>query len=504
MSANKLEVMMELERRGALPSDKEAILAELRKRGVVPGSDEVQQQSGFSAGNMVGNIPSSAKQFAGDLVQPFIHPIETAKGVANLTSGVVDKLSEKLAGNLPEGISTKINKLNNWLVDKGVPLTRLPESPDEIKFDDTIYADSMGDFIASRYGSMDNLKKTVETDPVGALADLSMVFTLGGSAAARVPGMAGKAGAMTRKVGMAIEPLNVAKTTGRAVARTAGKLIPESLPMKMYESSAKFSTTLPKAKRAEMTKTALEYGIPPTSKGVEKASMIINELNTKIDDLINAADAQGKSIPKSAIYRNLKEVRRKVGGAKIEGGKDLRQVNRVAKMFDEHMKAIGKDFLTPSELQAFKKDAYELIYTDAKNLRSKTAVDEARKAMARAAKESIEKFADVKELNRQEGRLLELRDPLVRSSGRIENRNIMGISAPINIGAGAAAGGAGGAAAGTIMSILEHPKAKARLAIALENLRKAGLEGLLDQNMMSTLTQQGLFQAGRAKDEMDK
>lgn len=503
MSANKLEVMIELERRGALPSDKEAILAELRKRGVVPGSDEVQQQSGFSAGNMVGNIPSSAKQFAGDLVQPFIHPIETAKGVANLTSGVVDKLSEKLAGNLPEGISTKINKLNNWLVDNGVPLTRLPENPDDIKFDDTIYADSMGEFIARRYGSMDNLKKTVETDPVGALADLSMVFTLGGSAAARVPGMAGKAGAMTRKVGMAIEPLNVAKTTGRAVARTAGKLIPESLPMKMYESSAKFSTTLPKAKRAEMTKTALEYGIMPSAKGVDKLGGLLGDFDTKITGLIDEATASGKTIPRSAIYRNLREVRQKLGGVKIEGAQDLRQVNRVAKMFDQHMKKLGKDTLTPTELQSFKQDAYKRINFDAKNLKSSQATDEARKAMARAAKESIEQVAPVKALNKEFGRLLEIKDPIERAASRIENRNIVGISAPLNIGAGATAGGQMGAAAGTLLSILEQPKAKARLAIALQNLKAAGLEGLLDQSAVATLTQQGLFQSGRAKDEVE-
>lgn len=449
MSQNKLEVMLELERRGALPPEKSAILEELRKRGVVPGGDN----SDFSVGEMVSNIPSSAKQFAGDIVQPFIHPVDTAKAIGSL-------------------------------------------------FTDESARSNMADFLRDRYGSLDNVKNTVEKDPVGFLADVSTILTAGGGLAARAPGVAGKVGSVVSKAGMASDPLNVVKTAGRASGRALGQLVPSSVPQKMYESAAKFSTTLPQAKRTEMTKTALEYGIMPSAKGVDKLGGLLGDFDTKITGLIDEATASGKTIPRSAVYRHLREVRQNLGGVKIEGGQDLRQVSRVAKMFDQHMKKLGKDTLTPTELQAFKQDAYQRINFDAKNLKSNKGTDEARKAMARAAKESIEQVAPVKDLNREFGRLLEIKDPIERAASRIENRNIVGISAPLNIGAGATAGGQAGAAAGTLLSILEQPKAKARLAIALRNLKAAGLEGLLDQSAVATLTQQGLFQAGRAKDEI--
>lgn len=64
--------------------------------------------------------------------------------------------------------------------------------------------------LEDRYGSLDALKRTAITDPVGIAGDLSMVLTAGGSAAARLPGMAGRIGEGVATAGRVLDPLSAA------------------------------------------------------------------------------------------------------------------------------------------------------------------------------------------------------------------------------------------------------------------------------------------------------
>jgi len=361
--------------------------------------------------------------------------------------------------------------------------------------------------VKDRYGSVDNFKRTLMEDPIGTLADASMVLTAGGTAAATLPGKAGQVGRMVQKVGMGTEPINIAKTGAKAAGRGIAKMIPKSTPVSMYESSAKFSTTIPEARRIAMAETALKHGIIPTTGGLAKTERLLGELGTKIDDLIQTATAQGKTIPKGAIYRHLKATRRQLGGTRLEAGRHLRQVDRVAKELDLQLRGLKKSSLTPAELQTFKKSAYDAIDYDAAKMQSRLGTDEARRAMARAAKESIEDVAPgISDLNRKYGELRQLtkykrQNPLARSAARIENRDLIGIGAPIKIGVGGTVGGPQGAAAGVIASLLENPKWKARAAVMLHDLQKKGMTGLLDYDLGPTLMQYGLLEAGRFTDE---
>lgn len=135
------------------------------------------------------NVPKSAAQFGSDLVQPILHPIDTAESFKNLGLGVLEK-----TGVLP---GTEHEK----------------------------YADAVGRFLVDRYGSVENAKRTFATDPVGLAGDLSMVLTGGGSAAARAPGMVGRFGEAARAAGTAIDPLRVAE----AGVRGAGHVAAEAL-----------------------------------------------------------------------------------------------------------------------------------------------------------------------------------------------------------------------------------------------------------------------------------
>jgi len=150
----------------------------------------------------VENIGPSALQLGKDMVQPFAHPIETAKTIGQLGEGLV-----RLA--IPGG-----------------------NDPSEDM------ARSVGTFFANRYGGIEELKKTIATDPAGLMADISTILTGGGGIAARAPGMIGKVGRAVQVAGKISDPVNIAgKTLGTAGA-VAGKVL-DTAPGQAISSAVK-------------------------------------------------------------------------------------------------------------------------------------------------------------------------------------------------------------------------------------------------------------------------
>lgn len=127
-----------------------------------------------AAKTAITNIPSSAYRFGHDIAQPFMHPVDTATNLKNVGQGVLEK-------------------------------TGIISGDDHEK-----YADAVGKFFVDRYGSAENVKKTLANDPVGIAADLSMFLTGGGSALARAPGTMGKIGEAAAIAGDITNPLKVA------------------------------------------------------------------------------------------------------------------------------------------------------------------------------------------------------------------------------------------------------------------------------------------------------
>ena len=95
------------------------------------------------------------------------------------------------------------------------------------KYDAEKYADALGQMILDRYGSEEAWKKTLATDPIGVLADMSIFLTGGAAAAARVP-MLSKAASVVQRAGQAVDPINLAvkgaKLTGKGAAELIGDL----------------------------------------------------------------------------------------------------------------------------------------------------------------------------------------------------------------------------------------------------------------------------------------
>lgn len=122
-------------------------------------------------GKALENAPGSAGRFLSNMAQPFLHPIDTAKNIGRLGLGAAEKA----------GIS--------------------PTSGHEQ------YAEQAWKGLVDRYGGMDQIKKTIAEDPVGFAGDLSMLFTGGETALARLPGAVGEIGEAAGTVGRAINPL---------------------------------------------------------------------------------------------------------------------------------------------------------------------------------------------------------------------------------------------------------------------------------------------------------
>ena len=140
------------------------------------------------------NIPSSAKQFASDIITPFLSPIKTAKTIGQLVSGTVQLFTEGEQEN-------------------------------------EALARAVGDFYKQRYGSLENIKQTLATDPVGLLSDLSVVLTGGGTLAAKLPAAAGTVGKVASTVGKVVDPINVTAKGVAAASPIISKPVSQVLGM---------------------------------------------------------------------------------------------------------------------------------------------------------------------------------------------------------------------------------------------------------------------------------
>jgi len=130
------------------------------------------------------NVPGSAVQLGKNIITPLLKPVQTAKDIYSLGESIVGVIQPGEQGN-----------------------------------EET--ARAVGQFLANRYGSLNAIKNTFANDPVGILADVSILFTGGGSLAARAPGIAGKVGQGVKTVGQTIDPIT---QTGRLVGNVGGKV----------------------------------------------------------------------------------------------------------------------------------------------------------------------------------------------------------------------------------------------------------------------------------------
>jgi hypothetical protein len=130
-------------------------------------------------GQAVVNAPASAGQFvkntASGLYEAATSPVQTV-------SGLMDAAAGGLQNALPKSVTDFINQFETN-----------PEAAQRA----VTAANAVGGAVKERLGSVENIKKTIATDPVGFVGDLSLLLT-GAGAAVRGPAMV--AGAVARKL----------------------------------------------------------------------------------------------------------------------------------------------------------------------------------------------------------------------------------------------------------------------------------------------------------------
>tara|TARA_R110002020_G_scaffold447878_1_gene660390 strand:+ start:2128 stop:3735 length:1608 start_codon:yes stop_codon:yes gene_type:complete len=117
-------------------------------------------------------IARSGKQYFSDLWQVISNPIETAKSIGQLGSSVINVIRPGEQGN-------------------------------------EALAKAVADYYVERYGGLNNVKQTALTDPVGFVADLSVILSGGAMLPARATGTIGKYANIVKKTGDIIEPITL-------------------------------------------------------------------------------------------------------------------------------------------------------------------------------------------------------------------------------------------------------------------------------------------------------
>ena len=142
------------------------------------------------------NIPSSASNMASGLYQAVTNPVQTVSGMLDVGAGALQKA-------LPKPVVDFVNQF---------------ESNPEAAQRAVSMANALGGMYKDRYGSVEGVKNTIATDPVGAMGDLSLLLSGGGGIAARTP-MLTKAAPTLRTAAEYTNPLNlVTKPIGAVIS----------------------------------------------------------------------------------------------------------------------------------------------------------------------------------------------------------------------------------------------------------------------------------------------
>ena len=245
-----------------------------------------------------------------------------------------------------------------------------------------------------RYGSVAAWQRTGIKDPLGLLGDLSMLLTAGGSAAARLPGMAGRVGKGVATFGRGIDPLSgmVAAVTEVAPALyQAGKnRVPgavegiENLPSNVVG----FPSNTGGAAIREATASGFERGVTgaPTARSEaftegmrrpgESAESIVYTARDAIRGLRDAASdaysAAMKQFGQNPVPLSIDVVRQRMAGIKPrnydamlnapERPSDHRaweQMNNTVEYYAQQA-AADPSLLNPMSMDQFKQDVYDI------------------------------------------------------------------------------------------------------------------------------------------------
>ena len=251
---------------------------------------------------------------------------------------------------------------------------------------------------------------------------------------------------------------------------------------KLYQSALKPSTVLPPGRVAAAVDTALANRIPVSAGGVEKLGGLLDDLQNKVAQTIQAA-GPNRTISPGAAVKDIGQVSSRFAN-QVNPKADLQAIDAAKNEFlDQFRTSPGGAVrnMTATEAQAMKQGTYAQLKSKAYG-ELKSASIEAQKALARGIKEELaNQFPELAKLNAKESAFYNLEPLLERAVNRISNHQIVGIGTPIAMAGAKAAGASGPVAAvtGVLKAVVDDPAIKSRLAMMLDTAAsKQGITGV--------------------------
>lgn len=191
-------------------------------------------------GAALANVPRSAKQFATNLYEAVTNPLQTVSAVLDIGAGALQKA-------LPDTVVNFINRFEG----NPAAAARAVEA-----------ANAVGGMYKERYGSYDSIKRTLAEDPVGAAADLSMLFSGGSTLASKAAPSVAKS---LDVAATATNPLTPVVKTAEFALQQKRKVLPSALAAEQQANAVRDATL----KAAQQEGYVVTPGsISPTGKNI--------------------------------------------------------------------------------------------------------------------------------------------------------------------------------------------------------------------------------------------
>lgn len=231
-------------------------------------------------------------------------------------------------------------------------------------------------------------------------------------------------------IGVAGELLPAATDLIKPSARKAGQYL--------YEKALKPSTTAPKGQdvfkyREKLAKTAYDEGAILTRKGLKRFIDRKDQLGKDINFVIDNLTEQGNKVAIKDVAKYIDDLKPLAMNYR-EPKTMLKLLDSYKKEFIKQNKALGRDFLTPRQLQDFKTQQYQLFKSSYGEM--KPMGKETEKALARGAKEALENMApELKRLNQKHYDIKSFLNVAEKEVVRQRNRSWigMGVWGPLRV-----------------------------------------------------------------------
>lgn len=281
--------------------------------------------------NAIQNVPESAKNLASELINPILHPVDTASAIADVAKGYLQKGRELSP----------------------------PEFRGTAPAFDTSKANAVSEFYKNRYGGLSNIANTAEKDPVGMLADVAGIATAGTTAAAKIPGTIGRIAQTAGKTARAIDPVSIAGNAVKLPAIAAREALGFSTGAGGKSVGEAFSSGLAGGEKADAFRSNMRgnaSSLDVVAQARDALSKMREERSVAYTSGMSGVKADPTVLDMQPILKKVNEVRdRGTYKGKIIDESAAGVWQQINDVVQDWQKSNPADFHTPEGLDALKK-----------------------------------------------------------------------------------------------------------------------------------------------------